>query len=160
VELNGGGLVESMRENLVGFVAAVHGFEHARFGLEILEALFSLNGLIFPLKGLFEFVVIVEAPVGGFVKASPGEAADVAKLIFDAAKDDGLDINADPERNGGLVPAESGVRGVWLGVVEGVGECFAKFGSVRLDGNAKRIFLLVVRETAPGSGVLGEDDSP
>src|SRR5439155_26827889 len=31
---------------------------------------------------------------------------------------------------------------------------------MRLHGNAEGVFLFVVRETAPRSGVLGEDDGP
>src|SRR5262249_27912706 len=120
VELNGSGLIKRLSEHFVGFVVAVHGFEDARLGFEILEALFRLNGLISPLQRLFQFVVVVETPVGGFFEASPRKATYVAKFILDTAKDDGLDVDADADGNGSLVPAEGGVGRLRLGVVKGV----------------------------------------
>ena len=160
VELNGGGLLKRGRERLCGVILAAHGVEDARFGFQVLKAFLVLDGSVFPLERFFQIVIVVQAPLRGFVVSGPGEAADAAQLVFDALQHHGFGVHGNVERNGQLFPSEGGRGGVRLNVIEDVGQRFKRIRRMRFDSYTQRVLFFVVAEAAPGGGVLGKNDSP
>ena len=81
VQLDGVGLLECFFESVGGFLFFPHSIENAGFRFEIIETLFILDRSFFPLQAFVELVVVIEAPVAGFVESRPSESTNVTQLV-------------------------------------------------------------------------------
>src|SRR5882672_1449480 len=86
IKLNRACLVNGRRKRLRCVVFAAHRVQDARLRLPVLEAVFILNGSVFPFQRLFEIVIVVQAPLRRLVEAGPRESPNAAKFMLDAAQ--------------------------------------------------------------------------
>ena len=111
-----------------------------------------------PGKRFLMIDVVLQAVVRGLVPALPGKTGFAAQLVAQTGQYGIVCIGAQMEGEFAIGPLKRAGSSVRRQLVERIGQVFVEMiGWRRCDGYAQYILTRIVGETAPGGGILRED---